>query len=366
MVTSPKTPQPDTYFPIHDRNPSQSSLNNSTLITKSHLLHTQESSLRQHKSIISKLNNNNNNSSNRKNNQLSNQKSSSQNNNDSSTKTPSPMNTNIGKPIIHMKKWNSQIYFRILTNNKVKDLSALFIDHVLLKASQLHDPSAELLTSPATDKPQLSFTEINTSLNGDIPQARTYNKIFKTDKNNWYGNFWITSDIAFTLIVKQKHTKDLWNQLGKVTMIINDINANPPTETGFFIHHLVRHDTVLSKCHLQNILPIDCPTFQQDICTLWAGTKTSRRGVGVMKIYSHPNEVHQVSKIFSNTFQDSSHMFFIRQDIFSSLEPSHKIQYIDSQYQYSKKFRTILLDGFKNYNTPTLKIDEHGIPLTIK
>jgi hypothetical protein len=98
--------------------------------------------------------------------------------------TTQSMNTNIGKPIIRMKKYLSQIYFRILTNNKSKDISSLLIAHVFLKAIQLHDPSAKLLTCPAENKPRLNFTSINTILTGDVPQSRTYQQVHKTDKKH--------------------------------------------------------------------------------------------------------------------------------------------------------------------------------------
>jgi hypothetical protein len=154
--------------------------------------------------------------------------------------------------------------------------------------------------------------------------------------------------------LSRPYKKKQWSQLGKFISIINEINANPPTEVRFFIHHLVRHDTIFSTRHLKNQLPIDCPEFQQDTSTLWAGSRNSRKRVGVFKIYSHPNEVSQIAKIFGTTFDDSSQMCFIRQDIFSSMDSNQKVEYIESQYKYSKKFRSILLTGFKNYNVETI------------
>jgi hypothetical protein len=175
----------------------------------------------------------------------------------------------------------------------------------------MNDPAAELLTSPTNDKPRLSFTTFNTSLQGNVPQGRTYHKLFKPDKDNWYGNLWIITDIPFPSFRKNKTTKDSLNQLGKITLIINNPDANTPTEVGFFKNNLVRNDTIQSKRHLLNFLPIDCPEYEQVICTLWAGPKNSRRGLGVLKVYSNPQDVSTLSKTFSKTFDDTEHLCFI-------------------------------------------------------
>jgi hypothetical protein len=66
-------------------------------------------------------------------------------------------------------------------------------------------------------------------------------------------------------IQKQKQTMDHINQLGKVTIFMNNINTNHPVEVGFFIHASVSHNTNESQRLIKKFLPIDCPEFQQDI-----------------------------------------------------------------------------------------------------
>jgi hypothetical protein len=110
---------------------------------------------------------------------------------------------------------------------------------------------------------------------------------------------------------------------------------------GFIIHHLVRHDTVEIDTHLKSLLPTYTPPYQPEITTIWAGPPNSRKGVGILKIYTDRHNVTEVSKRFERTFNNIKDKSFISKEFFDSLEPMEKSKYIESQIEYQKKIQII-------------------------
>jgi hypothetical protein len=92
--------------------------------------------------------------------------------------------SNIGKLITQFKAHSYQVYIHIKKQGKDKLINANIIAHIFLKDLQLHDAPTEMVTAPTLNKPRLSFTTVDPSLEGNIPQSRTTTRLFRTDKLN--------------------------------------------------------------------------------------------------------------------------------------------------------------------------------------
>jgi hypothetical protein len=110
--------------------------------------------------------------------------------------------------------------------NKNETISSIQRANTIVKSIQNIDALAEIMTSPNEHQQRLSFSTINTTgtLKGNAPQGRTYSKLFSTDKLNWNGKLWFTSDLNFSTIQNTLNFGEDINCLGKTTVIMNNIN----------------------------------------------------------------------------------------------------------------------------------------------
>jgi hypothetical protein len=139
----------------------------------------------------------------------------------------------------------------------------------------------------------------------------------------------------------------------KITTIQNSINASPPTEVGFFIYHLVRHNTVESTKHIDQQLTSPHPKFQTEMSTIWSNYNNTRLGVGVLNIYSKLEDKQELATLFSNKFNHPTHMSFIRSDYYKTLDQETKANYCESHRTYVTNHRTLILPGIKNIDVQT-------------
>jgi hypothetical protein len=71
---------------------------------------------------------------------------------------------------------------------------------------------------------------------------------------------------------KHKEMKAILQEKYKIYTNLNDINSQNLMEVGFFVNHLVRHETAECKKWLIEALPQDIPPFQSEIVTVCVGS----------------------------------------------------------------------------------------------
>jgi hypothetical protein len=187
-----------------------------------------------------------------------------------------------------------------------------------------------------------------------------------TEKGNSHGNLWFTSQKGYVTIRRASSTRAKLLNPYKIHLFLNNINAAPPTDVGFFIHLLARNDTVETTNVIRDKLPPRHPHFQKELTTQWIRSDPSTcTGVGVLKIFLAPHDVNVLTKLFQQTFHKSQHISFVSSEFLNSLDQDAKNKYIQSQVDYKNKYRLILVKGIKNYHVHTTML-KHNKPLTIK
>jgi hypothetical protein len=89
-----------------------------------------------------------------------------------------------------------------------------------------------------------------------INNSRRYlNCLEISKKGNIHGNIWINSSIPYTSIKRSLEYKRKLTSKYNTYIVVNNLNTKTPTEIGYFIHRLVRHDTVENTNYTRSFLP---------------------------------------------------------------------------------------------------------------
>jgi hypothetical protein len=97
------------------------------------------------------------------------------------------------------------------------------------------------------------------------------NELHLSTKGNITGNIWISSGIPYSSLKRIFEFKKHLSTKHSIHMMVNNLKKRTPTEIGYFLHRIVRHDTVESTTHTKSFLPKNTKPFQQEQTSLWAG-----------------------------------------------------------------------------------------------
>jgi hypothetical protein len=132
---------------------------------------------------------------------------------------------------------------------------------------------------------------------------RFLNELQVSTKGNITGNIWISSDIPYHSLKRLLPFKRHLSKKYAIHMMSNNLNTKIPTEIGYFLHRLVRHDTVENTSHTKSYLPDNTKPFQQEQTTLWAGpTPDLRKTVSVMVISTRSEDATEMTKSLNKLF----------------------------------------------------------------
>jgi hypothetical protein len=214
------------------------------------------------------------------------------------SRTPTPRRTNN-----KILKYTYQIMIKAFPNEKEKQtFTKLNVLDIVLKAFQASDQETSIIIPQDESQQQRMYTKINPASKNKNEYAKIENLLHTNSTGTIQGNILLTSNKKYSTIKKHQDTKTILQDKYNIYTNKNDINSKNLLEVGFFVRHLVRHETAECSRWLLDEVPSDTPPFQQEIVTVWAGPLNQRRGTEVLKIYSDK----KMSKNYLTSFERHS------------------------------------------------------------
>jgi hypothetical protein len=239
------------------------------------------------------------------------------------------------------------------TDNK-EDMSRQEITEHILKSLQAVCPTIKLLSIPNPYYQQLSTSSMyDDKIQLTKQHSRYISDLFTTPKGAITGNLWFNSPTIYSSLKREATFRQHLSLKYNIYITANRLNTTKPTEIGYFIHRLVRHDTVEDTTYTRSFLPQNTPPFQQDQTSIWASTSNIKRSTGVVTISTRPEDAKEMITILEKSFKNPNNMTFISKIYFNSLDNIQRLQHVESQIQYTKTHRSIIFRNNKETHVPT-------------
>jgi hypothetical protein len=196
------------------------------------------------------------------------------------------------------------------------------VEHILQSFIKAEAYTTLALTTSNAHQHMVTDSLYQTNSKEPLQNSKRFlNELQVSTKGNITGNIWISSDIHYHSLKRLLPFKRRLSKKYAIHMMSNNLNTKIPTEIGYFLHRLVKHDTVENTSHTKGYLQNNTKPFRQEQTTLWAGpTPELRKTVSVMVISTRSEDATVMTKIFEQTFRNPSNMTFISKSYFSTLD----------------------------------------------
>jgi hypothetical protein len=226
----------------------------------------------------------------------------------------------------------------------------------ILESFQQVDESIKIISVPCSYYQRLSTSSMyqDQETNSLTKQYLRYiSDLLINTKGAMTGNLWFNSPTIYSALKRSSEFCKHLTTKYRIYVSANRLDSPRTTEIGYFLHRLVRHDTVEDINYTRCFLPENAPKFQQDQTTIWAGPSNQKRSTGVISISTAPEYASEMTLLMANTFKNKNNMTFISKNYFNSLDDISRLQHVESQIQYTRTHRSIIFRNIKESHVPT-------------
>jgi hypothetical protein len=210
---------------------------------------------------------------------------------------------------------------------------------------KIGDPELRIMSTPDNSTLRISAKSLCDKKGDPIKKIDRYTSLLKFNKKKeMVGKVFMTSNVSFALILKNQNVKLSLRKGYSITVRINNLDTAIPSKAGFFMHKLIRGDSIYNyREYIRRQLPPNHPPFQVEPGYIGAGKDAAKRSIQVMMISTKFSDADVMATLLESHFNNPTHMSFVKMRTFMCLDTSKKLQLIRSQTTFAKQHRTFMI-----------------------